>query len=1471
MKPSELLLAISVSLTFSQWVQANPTGAQVVQGTASFSNPSANVLNINNSHNAIINWQKFNIGPGQTTNFIQPSAASSVLNRVLSNAPSQIMGNLNSNGQVFLLNQHGILIGQGAQINTAGFFGSTLNITDADFLNGKLKFEGGGLGGIENQGYIHAGDNGNIVLIAPEIENGGVIQVEDGNIILAAGKSITITSLTNAAIQFEIQGQEDSVTNLGQIIADQGAVSLFAGTLKHSGSIRATGLVQDADGTIRLVGTHENTITGRMDVSGKQGGRIEILGDEVTLKSGSVIDASGEQGGGDILIGGDLQGLNPAIQNAMSTTIEQGAVISADAQDDGNGGKVIVFAENDVHVHGSVTARGGANGGDGGFIETSGLQLLDITAVPDASAMNGESGEWLIDPNNITITDIGPFASIIGDPDFTSIDDSAVLDVSLIIAAMNLGNNVSVTTGSAGSNSEAGDINIDADISVSASIPGNLSLSAHNDINVNANITSSLGSFNLDLTADSDVSGAGSVNFNSGIIRTFGDISVAANEIHVAGNFLFDSISNMGLAAPFIVDPGATLTLNNFVNLSGSDITIDGTLLAQGACFGDGCVSFSITANQVTNNGEISVDQSYLNIESNLINNALLSFPTGDPIDTPGIFVGSSSPQSLSFNPGSTISSFGDTRIEVFGSIILNNVQLDVLSQLNWQGISSTDQVLLNNSVLSIFDEFAILFGTDPLAAINQVGTSSIVVMPDAYFSQFSTGNTNINVDFFSKGQVEIFDTLGGLTFSNAQVIEDGGRLYGNGTFNAPSFTFASGGGVEPGWDFGTGTLTINSTSGVTFQPGSFGIFEINNTNTYDQLVVNDDVTINGGNLFVLWDGYSGTPVSPSDTFDFITANAINAAFTTTYDPLTITSFPDNIVTGNTYQYTIDSIDSVTPVVYWDGGAFTQNWDDQDNWSGDLVPANGELVIIEQDVDLSSTTNVLGGLQISGDFQLNANANLVMNGDIFSHSDTDLFDNAVISGTGTWFNLAYAAIIDPSITAPVSITAVENYGAFQFAQLTPSAFSIDIASDFNNWGNHLIYTVPATSASINYSGVSGLFNLGFMGISTVPDLQFSGFITNSNTSEMYVQQGNIEFNSVTTLGGSIKTADTTLVSLNAGNHTILDGLIFQTIAGTSGNLSIASGVLGIEGGLSLDTLNINNAIVDVNTLGTNASDNILKAGIINWNGNSIISGDVSGSPTGVLEIRPTDVLNVSGGALHSFIGLNIIHDGEIFIASPTDRLVLLGSQLTTGSTGTITGLGTLDLQVGSDWLLTTANQLLPVAMTLDLNGGNLINVENLVFPGTVNVLEASFVENGPIVIPSTTTFNYFDTEDIAPLFDVINNGVFRVLSGSEVNLSALNDAVFINNGTLEVGLNTTLNVLTELRNNGVLIGNVSGATTNNDLFEPVSSQLELLFESEYLDYVDFVNTMSFLIDYAELIVSSADKNGEERAPRLVCN
>src|SRR5687767_11299255 len=131
-----------VMLACADSALGNPTGAQVIQGTVTMARPNAQTLNVTNSPGSIIHWQGFSIGANETTRFIQQNAASTVLNRVVGADISQIYGQLVSNGRVFLINPAGIIVGAGATIDTAGFVGSALNMTNRDFLAGNLKFQG---------------------------------------------------------------------------------------------------------------------------------------------------------------------------------------------------------------------------------------------------------------------------------------------------------------------------------------------------------------------------------------------------------------------------------------------------------------------------------------------------------------------------------------------------------------------------------------------------------------------------------------------------------------------------------------------------------------------------------------------------------------------------------------------------------------------------------------------------------------------------------------------------------------------------------------------------------------------------------------------------------------------------------------------------------------------------------------------------------------------------------------------------------------------------------------------------------------------------------------------------------------------------------------------------------------------------------------------------------------------------------
>src|SRR6185436_7736140 len=133
------------------------------------------------------------------------------------------------------------------------------------------------------------------------------------------------------------------------------------------------------------------------------GGKILLLAPRVGLVGNASLNVSGKTGGGEALVGGDFQGSNPDIQNAERTYVGPNVLISADAIETGNGGKVIVWSDVGTQMYGTINARGGANSGNGGLIETSGGSLYVAGARIDASAANGTAGLWLLDPSDITI------------------------------------------------------------------------------------------------------------------------------------------------------------------------------------------------------------------------------------------------------------------------------------------------------------------------------------------------------------------------------------------------------------------------------------------------------------------------------------------------------------------------------------------------------------------------------------------------------------------------------------------------------------------------------------------------------------------------------------------------------------------------------------------------------------------------------------------------------------------------------------------------------------------------------------------------------------------------------------------------------------------------------------------------------------------------------------------------------------
>ncbi|RZG85995.1 filamentous hemagglutinin N-terminal domain-containing protein [Acinetobacter sp. WCHAc060033] len=399
-----------------------PTGAHINSGSASFSQNN-NTLNINqNTQNLSTNWNTFNIGKDATVNFNQPNQSSTAINRVLDSNASQIMGRLNANGQVFLLNPNGVVFSKTAQVNVGGIVASTLNLNDADIYqnqqNGKytLKGDANSNASVENHGSIQTLKGGTVALIAPNVKNTGTIKTPDGITHLTSASQVTLALQNGSLTQYQVdQGVlQGLVENGGAIIADNGAVyltakakdSLSKAVVNHTGVIEANRLTQNAKGEIILLG--------------------------------------------------DMQ---------VGTTTVSG----------------ILKAE-------------GKNGVDGGFIETSAanVQIQNGTKVSTLSD-GGKTGKWLIDPTDFTISS--------GTADQTNSGIGAETLQSNLA-----GTDIELQTVSEGE--ESGDIHVNAEVSWDA--PTTLTLTAHNDININNNITAQNGG--LTLNAANSITATGNVD-----------------------------------------------------------------------------------------------------------------------------------------------------------------------------------------------------------------------------------------------------------------------------------------------------------------------------------------------------------------------------------------------------------------------------------------------------------------------------------------------------------------------------------------------------------------------------------------------------------------------------------------------------------------------------------------------------------------------------------------------------------------------------------------------------------------------------------------------------------------------------------------------------------------------------------------------------------------------------------------------
>ena len=381
------VLALGFASVSLVWSQTLPQGPQVAQGAVSFSQAANQLAITQSTAKAVVNWQSFDIGQNAKVNITQPGSQSVLLNRVLSDNPTHILGQLQANGQVVLVNPKGIVVGSDGSVSASAFTASTLNISDADFMAGKEHYtRDGSTGQVINKGRIEVAPGGYVALLGASVSNEGQIIAPQGGVALGSADTITVPvgrtgkiklELTPASINASVANTKDGV-----IVAEGGQVYLQAAALGQA------------------VASVLNS--GHIDTSGVQAGAVHLLADGGTIKVDGRITAnsSGQDDQGQARKGGDI---------VIGRDEETGVLAKA------------------TDVSGAVLQS------QRGFVETSG-EYLATTGVKISAQ------DWLIDPNNIEIN---------ATTTPTTAGYSVVL-ASDIVNALSGGANVVISTGAAG-------------------------------------------------------------------------------------------------------------------------------------------------------------------------------------------------------------------------------------------------------------------------------------------------------------------------------------------------------------------------------------------------------------------------------------------------------------------------------------------------------------------------------------------------------------------------------------------------------------------------------------------------------------------------------------------------------------------------------------------------------------------------------------------------------------------------------------------------------------------------------------------------------------------------------------------------------------------------------------------------------------------------------------------------------------
>src|SRR6056300_1728124 len=1182
------LLIIFLVLGLNSKLSANeisnnalPTDPNVTHGTAEISQ-GANQLTIDQQTDKLItNWSSFNIGSDAKVQFNQPSSSSSALNHVNSADPSYIYGSLEANGKVILINPNGVIFSKGSRVDVGAIVASSLKLSDENFLKDNFVFEKDGIAGIvENYGTIKAFEGGTVALISSIVKNNRTIETPKGSTALLAGEKITLNLNYNQLISYTIDSGvlNSLVENNNAIVANNGQVILSARGLD---AVRKS--VVNNDGIIEAKGI--NT----------EGGKIFLEGDEITVKSNSTLNATGDNGGGQILVGGSWQNSDPTIYQAKTTTIEEGATLNASANNTGNGGEIVVWSDitNDqsiTKVQGKLTAEGGKNSGNGGQIETSGRVIEINESEISTKAENGETGQWLIDTGNINIrsddgTSFSSGSAPSGNRDITP---------ATLISALN-SNNITVTTGTG-----AYDIVIEDDIIYTGS--NAITFDAGDDIYIQANVRAGKMRFfatdniigqtnNVTLTANNSSSdgvimsanyggvenGVGAINFSTDLTINTSGSNVKLGGQNDTGTGYTDATDWHGIEFQQLTinsnggdiqitgesdnEAGVYFTDAASITSGGGDITIDG----NNSTAGNYDIRFENTSGVASSinstGGTISLikgadtdDDMYIGAGSLTINSTASQ---SLPIDIAG--------SGALIKDGSGNTTLGGTNTYT-GDTTVSNGTLTLTGNLS----SSTDLIISPGATLDLqatqtvtsLDLDGTISNSTGSSTLTVSGASAIGGNITTYGNQIYSGAITLTGDSIltsSSGAITLGSTVNGgssLTTSSSSNFIASGVIGGDIPLSSLSVT-AGGNAQYSGNITTTGAITFNAVGNVD----AGGTITLRTTNS--NVTLNADSDGDGTGTF-----YGGTITINSGS-----GNVIIRGSTIANEGYSVVGTGTLTIESNAASF---------------GDTFTSSYLSE---AATLTGLTIGKSTNTSTVTMNSAISIAGAVTIYGN-DINLNQAITDSGNITITAAEDIYINTGFTqiystGSGNFIKLLAKRNISNIINAP-SITLTTTGGDILVASDTDNSgggfITIVTGSTFESNGGDITIAGGSTTGSGYAKGYSGTAWYG-------EGLRLDGTVNIASSNGNIVLRGQAYNGSISAGQGASgisfygSTSGTQTVDINSGTGTILiDAKGYSYTSQYSAALSF-----GLENSGDNDTTTIQSANTTSSAITINAN------------------------------------------------------------------------------------------------------------------------------------------------------------------------------------------------------------------------------------------------------------------------------------------